>query len=216
MDITMPKMGESVMEGTIIKWYKKVGDRVEKDEPLFEISTDKVDTEIPSPAEGTLTEIMVAEQETVEIDTVVARIETDNPLITRTPKSESSGMKPSEPHPSGTKSSESNISGIKSPESKPSVSQPAKSEPPSQQGSMHDNFASAIPAIEDDEEIGFLSPLVLNIAKTEKVSYEELKSIKGTGLEGRVTKKDILTYIDKKKHLDIKPSHPSSQPSKSD
>lgn len=224
MDITMPKMGESVMEGTIIKWYKKVGDRVEKDEPLFEISTDKVDTEIPSPAEGTLTEIMVAEQETVEIDTVVARIETDNPLITRTPKSEpskasgseSSGMKPSEPHPSGTISSESNISGIKSPEAKPSVSQPAKSEPSPQQSSMHDNFATAIPAIEDDEEIGFLSPLVLNIAKTEKVSYEELKSIKGTGLEGRVTKKDILTYIDKKKHLDIKPSHPSSQPSKSD
>ena len=74
VEITMPKMGESVMEGTIIKWYKKVGEHVNKDEVLFEISTDKVDTEIPSSEEGILTEILVAEQQTVEVGTVVARL----------------------------------------------------------------------------------------------------------------------------------------------
>ena len=74
VDVTMPKMGESVMEGTIIKWYKKVGDTIKKDETLFEISTDKVDTEIPSPEDGTLSEILVAEQETVDVGTIVARL----------------------------------------------------------------------------------------------------------------------------------------------
>ncbi len=70
----MPKMGESVMEGTIIKWLKKVGDAVKKDETIFEISTDKVDTEIPSPEAGTLAEILVGEQETVEVGTIVAKL----------------------------------------------------------------------------------------------------------------------------------------------
>ncbi len=72
----MPKMGESVMEGTIIKWFKKVGDQIKRDETFFEISTDKVDTEVPSPVEGTIAEIMVGEQETVDVGTVVAKIST--------------------------------------------------------------------------------------------------------------------------------------------
>jgi 2-oxoglutarate dehydrogenase E2 component (dihydrolipoamide succinyltransferase) len=204
MDIVMPKMGESVMEGTIIKWYKKVGDRVKKDEPLFEISTDKVDTEIPSPAEGTLAEIMVGEQETVEVDTVVARIEPDNPLVARAPKSESSGSETSGTKPSVIKPQD--LSGTKPLE-------PSGKDPSRQTASMHDNFASTIPASEDIEEIGFLSPLVLNIAKNEKVSFEELRTIKGTGLQGRISKKDILTYIDKKKQQNIKPERISSPPS---
>src|SRR5690606_24890946 len=74
IDIEMPKMGESVMEGTIIKWHKKVGDKVKKDETILEISTDKVDTEIPCPEEGTIVEILVGEQETVEVGTIVAKI----------------------------------------------------------------------------------------------------------------------------------------------
>ncbi|MCU0247767.1 MAG: 2-oxoglutarate dehydrogenase, E2 component, dihydrolipoamide succinyltransferase, partial [Bryobacter sp.] len=73
-DVVMPQMGESIVEGTLTKWLKKVGDRVERDEPLFEISTDKVDTEIPSPAAGTLSEILVQEGAVVAINTVVARI----------------------------------------------------------------------------------------------------------------------------------------------
>ena len=74
-DVVMPQMGESIVEGTLTKWLKKPGDRVERDEPLFEISTDKVDTEIPSPAAGTLSEILVEEGKTVGINTVVARID---------------------------------------------------------------------------------------------------------------------------------------------
>src|SRR5215510_6575763 len=74
-DVVMPQMGESIVEGTLTKWLKKPGERVERDEPLFEISTDKVDTEIPSPAAGTLSEVLVEEGKTVGINTVVARIE---------------------------------------------------------------------------------------------------------------------------------------------
>src|SRR5215831_6181561 len=75
IDVVMPQMGESIVEGTLTKWLKKPGDRVERDEPLFEISTDKVDTEIPSPAAGTLAEVLVEEGKTVGINTVVARID---------------------------------------------------------------------------------------------------------------------------------------------
>src|SRR5438552_17298297 len=74
-DVVMPQMGESIVEGTLTKWLKKPGDRVERDEPLFEISTDKVDTEIPSPAAGTLSEVLVEEGKTVGINTIVARID---------------------------------------------------------------------------------------------------------------------------------------------
>jgi pyruvate dehydrogenase E2 component (dihydrolipoamide acetyltransferase) len=170
IDIEMPKMGESVMEGTIIKWYKKQGDRIKKDEPLFEISTDKVDTEIPSPAEGTLSEVLVGEQETVEVGTIVARLAPDSPVATR-----SAGTNPAV----------------------------TKAAPPSTP--MQDNSASPAHAVEEKVEIGFLSPLVLNIANTEKVSVEELKTIKGTGLQGRITKKDILLYIDIRKEQKTEP-----------
>jgi len=183
MDVVMPKMGESVMEGTIIKWYKKVGDRIKKDEPLFEISTDKVDTEIPSPAEGTLAEIMVGEQETVEVGTVVARLSPDKPVA-----EQSASTKPVE---------KENTAIVK----------------PLQPVPMHDNFTSPDTALDQKEEIGFLSPLVLNIAKNEKVSFEELRTIKGTGQDGRITKKDILLYIDNRKQQNIKPEPHSPPPS---
>src|SRR5438270_10139558 len=75
IDVVMPQMGESIVEGTLTKWTKKVGEKIERDEPLFEISTDKVDTEIPAPASGTLAEILVQEGETVGINTVVAKID---------------------------------------------------------------------------------------------------------------------------------------------
>ena len=83
-DVVMPQMGESIVEGTLTKWLKKPGEHVDRDEPLFEISTDKVDTEIPSPAAGTLAEVLVAEGQTVGINTVVARIE-DGGAAARTP-----------------------------------------------------------------------------------------------------------------------------------
>lgn len=89
IEIAMPKMGESVMEGTIIKWHKKVGDKVKKDETIFEISTDKVDTEIPSPEDGILIEILVGEQETVEVGTIVAKLAVGSDVVIPKPVSES-------------------------------------------------------------------------------------------------------------------------------
>ncbi len=86
IEIEMPKMGESVMEGTIIKWYKKVGDTIKKDETIFEISTDKVDTEIPSPVEGTLAEVLIGEQETVAVGTIVAKISTGEGIVSSADK----------------------------------------------------------------------------------------------------------------------------------
>ncbi|MCW8804415.1 MAG: biotin/lipoyl-binding protein, partial [Ignavibacteriaceae bacterium] len=167
IEIEMPKMGESVMEGTIIKWYKKVGEPVKKDETIFEISTDKVDTEIPSPVEGTLSEILIGEQETVAVGTIVAKISTGEVTIRPAEKKLVS-------------------------EKKLDSSEPV---------SMHDNFAKA-EIIEKEnmkgEGKGFYSPLVLSIAEKENINFDELRTISGTGLQGRVTKKDILSYIEKK------------------
>ncbi len=165
LEIEMPKMGESVMEGTIIKWYKKVGDNVKKDETIFEISTDKVDTEIPSPVEGTLAQILIGEQETVAVGTIVAKISTTGEI--------------------GAKSEKDTNTETVSETQKPV--------------SMHENF-SKTEQVERDKIKGdgsaFYSPLVLNIAQKENVSFDELKNINGSGLQGRVTKKDILSYIE--------------------
>ena len=167
IEIKMPKMGESVMEGTILKWYKKVGEAVKKDETIFEISTDKVDTEVPSPVAGTIAEILVAEQETVEVGTVVAKLSTG----------ESVG-----------KISQKEVV----PEKK---AEHVKAQP----AAMHDNFSNvASEEFKKGESSRFYSPLVMNIAQKENVSFDELERINGTGLNGRVTKNDILGYLQKR------------------
>ncbi|MEJ5262131.1 MAG: 2-oxoglutarate dehydrogenase, E2 component, dihydrolipoamide succinyltransferase [Ignavibacterium sp.] len=165
IEIAMPKMGESVMEGTIIKWHKKVGDKVKKDETIFEISTDKVDTEIPSPEEGTLVEILVGEQETVAVGTIVAKLAVGSGV-----------MLPSQP------------------EIKEEI---VEEEIPA---AMHYNF-SAMKQTRDEltSTDKFYSPLVLSIAEKENVSFDELNKIKGSGIDGRVTKKDILAYLEQRK-----------------
>lgn len=172
IEISMPKMGESVMEGTIIKWHKKVGDKVKKDETIFEISTDKVDTEIPSPEEGTLVEILVGEQETVAVGTVVAKLAVGSSAI---------------PVQSETKEEvfEEEISNA-----------------------MHDSFSTMEQARDEFETSSdrFYSPLVLSIAQKENVSFEELDKISGSGIDGRVTKKDILSYIEQRKSNSTKPT----------
>ncbi len=180
IEIPMPKMGESVMEGTIIKWHKKVGDRVEKDETIMEISTDKVDTEVPSPAEGVLTEILIGEQETVEVGTIVAKLSAGGETI----KSKQEQKQPAE--------------------TKAQV-QHEQQKPIEERKEIRPSGNKNIVTVEEDklerteERTGtsrFLSPLVLNIARKEKVSFDELDRIKGTGQEGRVTKKDILSYLE--------------------
>jgi 2-oxoglutarate dehydrogenase E2 component (dihydrolipoamide succinyltransferase) len=166
IEIVMPKMGESVMEGTIIKWYKNIGEEVKKDETLFEISTDKVDTEIPSPEEGILTEIFVTEQQTVEVGTVVAK------LTSKTASSSSFTERKSVP---STKQTEEEIVRTIS---EKKIIPPETSRKPS---------------------LRFYSPLVLSIAQKENVSFDELEKINGTGQAGRVTKNDIISYLEQRK-----------------
>ena len=169
VEITMPKMGESVMEGTIIKWYKKVGEHVNKDEVLFEISTDKVDTEIPSSEEGILTEILVAEQQTVEVGTVVARL--SSKTASSSSLKEQKSISPAEV--------------VEKKVVKEEIETSSRAELPNEKISKSSGR--------------FYSPLVLNIAQKEKVSSDELEKINGTGIAGRVTKNDILNYVELKK-----------------
>lgn len=181
IDITMPKMGESVMEGTIIKWYKKVGDHVKKDETIFEISTDKVDTEIPSPQDGYLVEILVEEQKTVEVGTVVARLSSKS--VQQSPRIEF----------------EEKIE--QKDKAKDQVQVQVQAQAKEEIVSMHDNFNRVADlSVEPTKKSSrFFSPLVLNIAEKENISFSELETIQGTGLEGRVTKKDILNYLENRK-----------------
>lgn len=173
VEVVMPQMGESIAEGTIVKWYKKVGDPIQKDETLLEISTDKVDSEIPSPSSGTLKKILVEENETVEVHTVIAHIETEgNGEVTPKPEREE-----------------------KPPEEEKQVASEAGEEKESESVSA----PAAISSREEKPKDRFYSPLVLNIARKENVSMAELENLSGTGAGGRVTKKDILTYIENKK-----------------
>ena len=169
VEVIMPKMGESVMEGTVLKWHKKAGDKIEKDEILFEISTDKVDTEVPSPEAGVVSEILIAEQETVAVGTVVARISPAGVSLT----SDSSAKEA-----------------------------PADEAKIFEQEQMHDNFARQ--SVEEvkfqkGKSNKFYSPLVISIAQKEGISFNELETINGTGQDERVTKKDILSYLDNRK-----------------
>jgi len=174
IDVVMPKMGESLTEGTIIAWLKAVGDGVKKDEIIYEITTDKVDTEIPSPADGILVEIRVNEQETVDVDTVVAVIETDSSEAVIVEDQEVS---------SPPKTERINI----------------KKEETSD--SREVQKATVVSKIQKEKTTSnkFYSPLVMSIANKENVTFEELESISGTGANGRVSKKDILNYITNRK-----------------
>jgi pyruvate dehydrogenase E2 component (dihydrolipoamide acetyltransferase) len=166
-DIIMPQMGESIVEGTITKWLKKPGDKVQRDEPLFEISTDKVDAEIPAPASGVLQEIKVSEGTTVGVNTIVGTIAADGEAATSPAKPATATAVPEKPAP------------VKKDE-KP----PAEMATPS---------ASAPPAQESAEEEARSSPLVRKIAREHGVN---LSKISGTGLGGRITKQDILSFIE--------------------
>jgi len=173
VEVIMPKMGESLQEGTILKWHKKPGDRVKRDEILLEISTDKVDTEIPSPADGILTEILYKENETIPVGTVIAYIETEiSEVEVKT----------------GEKKEEIKVEGgreIKRGEEFPSF------------------ISEEIPV----KTKRFYSPVVREIARREGISLEELEKIPGTGYGGRLTKNDLLNYIEaKRKKVGVRPA----------
>lgn len=162
-EIKMPKLGESITEGTIVSWSVKVGDMIQEDDVLFEVNTAKVSAEIPSPVAGKVVEILYKEGDTVAVGTVVAIIDLDG--------EESSGTEPI------------NVS-----ETSPSSAETAKNESA--------NTASK-PIVAEEER--WYSPVVIQLAREAKIPKEELDAIQGTGYEGRLSKKDIKDYIEKKK-----------------
>ncbi|HEV8414057.1 MAG TPA: 2-oxoglutarate dehydrogenase, E2 component, dihydrolipoamide succinyltransferase [Bryobacteraceae bacterium] len=180
IDVEMPQMGESIVEGTLTKWLKKPGDKVERDEPLFEISTDKVDTEIPSPVAGTLAEILVEEGKTVGINTVVGRI---------------SDGAASSPSGSAAPAATTAPAAVASPAPAPQATV-AQSD-----GASHiDAAPQAAPApvaAQDtgtvvEETAGPLSPLVRKMARENNI---DLSRVKGTGVGGRITKQDLEAFL---------------------
>ncbi len=174
IEIVMPQMGESVMEGEVIEWLKEVGDKVEVDEPLLEIATDKVDTEVPSPEAGTLAEMLVEAGETVEVGQPIAIVTTGKASSGKAAKKEEKEAKEEKSAPASTNG--------KSKESEPEPVTTGGTEP-QREGS----------------DGRFYSPLVRSIAKEERISQEELESIEGSGQGGRVSKHDILAYVEERK-----------------
>ena len=176
-EVVMPQMGESITEGTISKWIKQVGDKIERDEPLLEISTDKVDAEVPSPVEGTLLEIKAQEGDTVEVDSVVALIgaEGSAPAAVPSPVPEVQSQKSAPVESETTK-----------PESSPVIAAPASTSSNGNDKAIGEQTVKQLRKTRS-------SPLVRNIAKQHSVNISQ---IQGTGLSGRVTKKDILSFID--------------------
>ncbi len=171
----MPQMGESIFEGTITKWLKKPGDKVQRDEPLFEISTDKVDAEIPAPASGILQEIKVSEGNTVQVNTVVGVIGEGNGASTSAP------TKAAAPAPAAPASSKKEV---------PAPPAPAP--------------AASAPEDEEDSDVRS-SPLVRKLAREHNV---ELAKVSGTGTGGRVTKQDVLDFVERRTAAPVAPPAP--------
>jgi 2-oxoglutarate dehydrogenase E2 component (dihydrolipoamide succinyltransferase) len=193
IDVEMPQMGESIVEGTLTRWLKKPGDRVERDEPLFEISTDKVDTEIPSPVAGVLSEVLVQEGATVAIKTIVARIGDGAAKPKPAPVADARPATPPAPPPLPMPTAAAPLPPpVRSfpPPPPPPVPQPAAAgpypvEPP-------EPPPPPAPPAETEEEYGLLSPLVRKMAREFNI---DLSQVKGTGAGGRITKQDVETYM---------------------
>ena len=174
VDLVMPKMGESIMEATILKWHKKAGDQIKMDETLLEIATDKVDSEVPSTAEGVVEQVLFNVNDVVPIGTVIARINTQgNNQQSAMSNEQTESSKPA------TKTEGDNYSQGQNNLQQSSASAEAINYKPQTTNSSN----------------RFYSPLVLNIAAQEGISMVELENIPGTGAEGRVSKRDILQYV---------------------
>ena len=174
VDILMPKMGESIMEGTILKWHKQPGDKVERDETILEISTDKVDTEVPSPESGVITELLFKEGDVVEVGHMIAKMDTD------------ANAKAGASAPASETKQEA-------PKEEPKAEAPK--ETPKEETKQESKPVESSETSGSTGGARFYSPLVLNIASKEGIGMAELEKIPGTGAEGRVTKKDILAYV---------------------
>jgi len=173
-ELKMPKLGESITEATITKWLKNTGDTIELDDPVVELSTDKVDSEIPSPVEGVLKEQLFNEGDTVEVDTVIAIIEVEG----EDDDDDTASQEEEEEPDSGKEKEADSKSGEKSQSAEEEKPEDESKEPKS-----------------EDAGTRFYSPLVRNIAKEENVSMEELEQISGSGKHNRVTKEDLLAWL---------------------
>ena len=208
IDVIMPQMGESIAEGTLSRWIKKVGEPIKRDEPIFEISTDKVDAEIPAPTAGVLAEILVQEGETVAVQTVVARIETDASAAAEKPKAPAAPtpgapvpQKPATPSgappaPLAPAPAVPPKSAARPSEPPPSRSMPAAASagPAPDSRSVSDSTGGNGASESMEERLQRKStPLVRKMAAEHKV---DISAIHGTGISGRVTKNDILGYIE--------------------
>lgn len=182
VDLVMPKLGESIMEATILKWHKQPGDKVKQDETVLEIATDKVDSEVPSTAEGIIEEILFNVNDVVPIGSVIAKIRTE--VSEKVPEKAYAPQEKRIPVQQGAAVSLS--SDFQSEKSL----KPQYNKVSGQNGTNSNGSANR-----------FYSPLVLNIAASEGISMTELESIHGTGNEGRVTKKDILQYVSERKQV---------------
>ncbi|MCO6498634.1 MAG: 2-oxo acid dehydrogenase subunit E2 [Chitinophagaceae bacterium] len=177
VDLIMPRLGESIVEATILRWHKRPGDKVAMDESVLDIATDKVDSEVPSTADGTIAEILFKENDIVPVGAVIARIETDAaaavapaaaPAVTEAPAA---------------------------PETTVPAPQPVEHEDADVVEEVPYTPAEKAASAQGSSGVRFYSPLVLNIAASEGISMSELERIPGTGQDGRVSKKDILNYL---------------------
>ncbi len=199
-DLIMPKMGESIMEATILKWHKKVGDHVKLDETVLDIATDKVDSEIPSPVEGIISEILYPVNNVVPVGSVIAKIETNIQTVATHTTEQVLEVIP-EPIVEAPKP-------IFVPEPEPIAVAPPQ---PIVEESVPFQPTQNIPKMTAGNN-RFFSPLVLNIANSEGISLSELERIPGTGADGRVSKKDIIQYIADKRAGKVSGFAPNQAP----
>src|SRR5258707_1457724 len=187
VDVVMPQMGESIFEGTITKWLKKPGDRIERDEPLFEISTDKVDAEIPAPSAGVLKEIKVTEGQTVPIQTVVAVIDAVGASSAEAAAAPVAASAPT-PAPASTPAP----APQKAPAPKAAAPAAAAPAAPASAAPAPPPAQSTVPAGRGNGKDIRSSPLVRRLAKENQV---DLSGVEGSGAGGRISKKDILVAM---------------------
>ena len=172
IDVVMPKMGESITEGTILEWYKKVGDSIEKDETLLEIGTDKVDSEIPSPESGVISEVLAEPNDVVDVGNVIARIET-----------------------SGDIKKENKVEKIE-PIKEKIVEKTIEKNLVSSEKKIKDNEKdNVVVRTLENSKSSIITPAVMKVANQKGISLSQLETIIGTGANGRVTKKDLQHYI---------------------